>query len=89
MRRKKNKTTNNEKTSTERQWSLMEEMAKRRVENAKKNTNWQEKWKGTDVYKLTSRTGNESWIRVDNCIQKMSSELVFSRFIGNSFGYVK
>jgi len=89
-RRKKNNTTNNdEKTSAERQWSLMEEMAKRRVDATKKNTDWQEKWKGTDVYKLTRRTGNESWIRVDNCIQKMSSELVFSRFIGNSFVYVK
>jgi len=82
-RRKKNKTTtnnNDDQSSKDRQWSLMEEMAKRRVEKTKRDTNWQEKWQGTDVYKLTSRTGNESWIRVDNRIQKMSSELVFSRF---------
>jgi len=90
-RRKKNNSTTAEPSEEkrERQWSLMEEMAKRRVDNTKKDTNWQGKWKGTDVYKLTSRTGNESWIRIDNCIQKMNSELVFSRFIGNSFGYVK
>jgi len=86
-RRKKNNTANAE-SSKERQWSLMEEMAKRRVEDIKKDTNWQEKWRGTDVYKLTSRTGNESWIRVDNCIQKMISELVFSR-LDDGLTYVK
>jgi hypothetical protein len=92
-RRKKNNTTNNnEKTSTERQWSLMEEMAKRRVEKTKRDTNWQGKWCGTDAYKLTRRAGSESWIRVDNCIQKMSSELVFHRLIGSGgagVGYVR
>jgi len=90
-RRKKNNSTTAEPSEEkrERQWSLMEEMAKRRVEGIKKDTDWQEKWRGTDVYKLTRRTSSESWIRVDNCIQRMNSELVFSRFIGNSFGYVK
>ena len=70
----------------------MEEMAKRRVDDTKKNINWQEKWNGTDVYKLTCRTGSESWIKVDNFIQKMSSELVFHRLIGSDgagVGYVR
>ena len=88
-KRRKNNNKANIESSMGRQWSLMEEMARRRVEDIKKDTNWQEKWKGTDVYKLTSRTGNESWLKIDNCLQKMNSELVFSQFIGNSFGYVK
>lgn len=48
-KRKAKNNTGNAESSSERQWSLMEEMAKRRVEATKKDTNWQEKWKGTDV----------------------------------------
>ena len=91
--KKKRKTKRRKKNTVisrgERDWSLMEEMAKRRVEKTKKDRDWQEKWRDTDVYKLTHRTGNESWIRVDNFIQKMNSELVFSRFMDDGLTYVK
>lgn len=90
-RKAKNNTANVE-SSSGRQWTLMEEMAKRRIDETKKDIDWQEKWEGTDVYKLTRRKGSESWIRVDNCIQKMSSALVFHRLIGSGgagVGYIR
>jgi len=88
-KRKVKTNTANVESSSERQWPLMEEMAKRRVDDTKKNTNWQEKWKGTDAYNLiTSRKNTDSWIRIDNCIQKISSELVFNRFFGSGGGGV-
>ena len=83
-KRKVKTNTANVESSSERQWSLMEEMAKRRVDDTMKGVDWQEKWRGTDVYKqLTTRESKDSWIRVDKCIRQMSSKLVFHRLFGS------
>ena len=69
------------KMRREREWSIVEEAARRRAEPSQNDDKW------SSCSQLLKRKDNESWLAVDNRLHQLSS-VAFHRIIGEGVQYI-
>ncbi|KAL7526979.1 hypothetical protein ACHAWF_002004 [Thalassiosira exigua] len=82
------RTNGNNAAIPQPQLSLMEEVARKQIEEIKTDA-WKDEWSGSDAWKLANRRGNESWFAVYSALRLMHTSLVFSHFLGKDVMYFK